>query len=461
MNRQKVSASEQIANFSTEFDASELTAQQRRLCVRSFADTYAVAIAGHDEPASIKALRYLECAALVQQTAASVPPVHCASLWGTGYRASAEVAAFYNAVAGHVIDYDDVTVPMRGHPSVVLWPALIALGDAQHMSGSRLAAAWTIGFEVICKLSRAMASAQYQRGWHCTASIGALGATVACCRLLGLDGTQTVHALGLAVAQCAGTRENVGTEAKSFQAGQANGAAVRAALLAQAGYQASPDALDGPHGYTSLYGQNESLGHELASLGTTPLELERSGLDVKQYPMCYATHRVLDGLLALRRERHIELSDVRDVLIHTSRGALLPLTRHRPKSGLEGKFSIEYAVAAALADGYVRLTSFTDEAVNRPALQQFFDCVRTSEDDGPIDPRHAEITVTLHDGTHLRRVVQTLHGSTEEPLTDEELLAKIADCLEWGKSPLSASRLFDLALGMGSLQVSDMMTQLG
>lgn len=460
MSRQKTSASEQIALFATRFEASQLTAPQRHLCARSFADTYAVAIAGRSEPATVTALQYLERAGLAQQKVGA-SAVQTAGLWGTGYRASAEVAAFYNGVTGHVIDYDDVTVPMRGHPSVVLWPALIALGDAQHVPGSELAAAWTIGFEVICKLSRAMASAQYQRGWHCTASIGALGATVACCRLLGLDAVQTVNALGLAVAQCGGTRENVGTEAKSFQAGQANGVAVRAALLAQAGYQASPDALDGPHGYTSLYGQNESLWPELASLGAAPLELERSGLDVKQYPMCYATHRVLDGLLALRRERRIALADVREVSIHTNRGALLPLTRHRPKSGLEGKFSIEYAVAAALADGHVRLTSFTDEAVNRPALQHFFECVHTSEEDGAIEPRSAEITVTLNDGTRIRRVVHTLHGSTEEPLTDEELLAKLADCLAWGNSPLTATRLFDLALGMGSMSVDQMMMQLG
>jgi 2-methylcitrate dehydratase PrpD len=451
-------ASERIAHFAVRFAAHRLSEAQRKLIARSFADTFAVALAGRDEPATRSTLQYLERSGMALRDAPHGGAT--ATLWGTPYRASAEMAALYNGLAAHVLDYDDVTVPMRGHPSVVLWPALIALGEVERQSGETLLEAWCVGFEVICKLSRVMAAEQYREGWHCTASIGVLGATVACCRLLGLDEAQIVNAIGLAVAQCAGSRENVGTEAKSFQAAQTNASAVRAALLAQAGLQASPDALDGPHGYTTLYGQRESLDVALDSLGEGALELELSGLDVKQYPMCYATHRTLDGVLALRREYGLDLERVKSAHIHTSRGALLPLTRHRPQTGLEGKFSIEYAVAAALADGHVRLTSFTDEAVRRPELQQFFECVHTSESDGPMEPRGAQIKLQLTDGTTLERHVETLRGSTQHPLSDEELCEKLDDCLAWSDSTLHAQRLFDLALTIVEHDVDVLVAQL-
>ncbi|WP_144113787.1 MmgE/PrpD family protein [Paraburkholderia sp. BCC1886] len=457
--RPTLTASEQIARFAASFDAARVGASLQRTCARSFADTFAVGVAGRNEAAALAALRYVECTGSFD-TSGDASHAGRASLWGQSVFASVETAAFYNGIAAHVLDYDDVTVPLRGHPSVVLWPALLALAEAAQLPGERLAAAYVVGFEVICKLARVLAVAQYDKGWHCTASIGVLGATVASAWLTGLSETQTVHALGLAVAQAAGSRDNVGTEAKSFQAGQASAAAVRATLLAQAGLRASADALDGPHGYTALYGERQDLGPSLRELGGEVLELERSGLDIKQYPMCYATHRTLDALLALRHEHGLTLSEVRHVSIRTSRGALVPLTRHRPASGLEGKFSIEYACAAALADGHVRLTSFTDAAVNRPALQAFFPHVVAAEADLPLVPRVADVIVTLHDGRVLRRRVEMLHGSSQDPLSDAELQAKLADCLAWSQSPVSAAHLVEVARRMNTLAVHDLLAQL-
>lgn len=113
----------------------------------------------------------------------------------------------------------------------------------------------------------------------------------------------------------------------------------------------------------------------LDELEAASLEIERSGLDVKQYPMCYATRRALDAVLALCREHGLTLADVRSVNVSASWDALLPLVHLQPSNGLEGKFSLAYAMAAALADGAVRLASFSDAAVQRSKVQTFFDRV--------------------------------------------------------------------------------------
>jgi 2-methylcitrate dehydratase PrpD len=425
-----VSAAGRIARFSASFADGSLTDAQLRLCGRSLADTWAVAFAGRGEAAPLAALRYLREAGLLQ--AAGAGQDGSAALWGRPERAAPEIAAWWNGVAGHVLDYDDVTVPMRGHPSVVLWPALLALAEARDLSGERVAAAFVVGMEVICKLSRAIALEHYAKGWHSTASIGLLGSTAACAYLLQLDTLQTAHALGLAVAQAAGSRENVGTEAKSFQAGHANAAAVRAASLAAAGFMAGEHAIDGPHGYLQLYAGGASVDDTLDSLGDAPLEIERAGLDIKQYPMCYATHRALDAVLDLRVAHGLRLEDVAHAVVRTSYGALEPLVHPCPASGLEGKFSLAYALGAALADGAVRLTSFTDAAVLRPEIQQFFDRVSWSEAEGAAVPRWAEVTLTLRDGRTLHQRVEDLRGSAQKPVSDTELAAKLDDCLRWG-----------------------------
>lgn len=434
------SAAQRIAHFAVTFDAGALQPAHREICARALADTYAVAYAGRGEPAVHAALRYLQGGGLLHTEGGPGR----ARLWGYSAWAAAETAAWFNGTAGHVLDYDDVSVPLRGHPSVVLWPALLALAQARELGGERLQAAYVVGLEVLVKLSRAFAPAHYAAGWHSTASIGVLGATVACAYLLRLDADRIAHALGLAVAQAAGSRENVGTQAKCFQAGQASGAAVRAALLAEAGFEAGEHALDGPHGYLRTHAEGASADAWLARLGEAPLEIERSGLDVKQYPMCYATHRAIDAMLDLRAAHALQLQDIERVDVLGSPGAFVPLVHPRPANGLQGKFSLPYALAAAAEDGAVRLASFTDAAVARPQIQRFFDRVHWQEEAGDIGARMAEVRLTLRDGRQLAQRVELLRGSAQRPLNESQLVAKLDDCLHWGGGQPNAQAGLDL-----------------
>ena len=437
-----MSAARKLAEFAVGVSAADLTPSLLSACGRAFLDTYASALAGRHEEASELAVKYI-------RTGGASTPQFSASLWGGREQAPLELAALCNGVFAHVLDYDDVTAPMRGHPSVALLPALMALGESLNSSGTELARAYLVGFEVICKISRAMAIKHYAKGWHSTSAIGTVACAVACTTLMRLNVEQTIHAIGLAVAQAAGTRVNFGTHAKSFQAGHCNASGLRAALLAREGFNASEDALDGQFGYMDLYAERESLQEHLDALGQVPFELERSGIEIKKYPLCYATHRALDGVLDLRAEHRLSLEQVREVHICTSAGALTPLIHHRPVTGLAGKFSMEYAVAAALADGHVGLASFSDEAVKRPALQAFLPKVFASEASGnAVFPRWTEIRLELHDNSVLLRRVDVLRGSAQEPLSEQALRVKVADCLAWSKSPLIAAHLCDMALDL-------------
>lgn len=440
-------AAQQIGTFVSGLQPQHLSPALVQACGRALLDTYAVAIAGRGEEASQLALNYARRSGLP-------PAPHCARAWGTGEPLPLELAALCNGVAGHVLDYDDVTSPMRGHPSIALLPALVALAEATDAPGAELVCAYVAGFEVICKLSKAIAVEHYAKGWHSTSSIGTLAAAAACARLLRLDARQTAHAIGLGVAQAAGTRANFGTHAKSFQAGHSNAGGLRAALLAREGFDAAPGVLEDAFGYLDLYAHGESLQPQLDTLGEAPLELIASGIEVKKYPLCYATHRALDGVLDLRREHWLTLADVRAVRIRTSAGALTPLIYARPQTGLEAKFSMQYAVTAALLDGAVGLSSFTDPAVQRPEAQAFFPQV-TSDDrtGGATFPRWSEVDLELRTGQHLQHRVDLLRGSALAPLTLQELRTKVQDCLAWGQAHVDVDRLFEGALGLERLPV--------
>jgi 2-methylcitrate dehydratase PrpD len=250
-----------------------------------------------------------------------------------------------------------------------------------------------------------------------------------------------VNALGITVSQIAGTRQNFGTMSKPFQAGQANAVALRAVMLAQVGFDASAKALDGDQGYTKLYADKMDLHAELDQMGSLPLEIERSGIEIKKYPLCYATHRTIDGLLDMLKDIPFKFEQIERVDIQTNYRATVPLIYSRPQTGLEGKFSMQYAVTAALHDGEVVLKTFEDAAVQRAVIQAFLPKVNVSEGAPPLFPRWAEIAVHLKDGAVHKRRIEKLRGSTEYPLTDAELIIKGADCCSFGHLNISATDL--------------------
>lgn len=437
------SASQKIATFVSNFDALTVKPELRHVVARALYDTIMCAVAGAREPASILSLKY----------ARGHTGPRMATVWVTGESLSVEMAALVNGTTGHALDFDDVSSPLRGHPTVAIIPALLALGESIGAQGREVIDAYIVGFEVTLRLARAFVDDHYAKGWHSTASIATLGATAACARLLKLSHTQTVHALGIAVSQIAGTRQNFGTMSKPFQAGQANAVALRSVGLAELGFDASVHALDGKQGYAALYADAMDLHEKLDQLGASPLELERSGIEIKKYPLCYATHRTIDGVLDILKEQSCRLEEIDRVDITTNYRATVPLIYSHPKTGLEGKFSMQYAVTAALLDGAVLLSSFEDAAVQRPQVQGFLSKVQVSEGAPPMFPRWAQVRLLLSDGRVIEKRIDKLRGSTEFPLSDEALIEKGEDCCSYGHVDISASELAKNCFAIDQLSV--------
>jgi 2-methylcitrate dehydratase PrpD len=354
-----------------------------------------------------------------------------------------------------VLDYDDMLPPLVGHPSVAMIPALVALAQQTGADGARFSAAYIAGYELLAAISPAMALKHVMKGWHSTASMGVLGATAACSVLLGLDEEQAANAIGLAVTQAAGNRQNFGTMAKSFQIGQCNAAAVRAALLAQKGFTAPHDAIEGKYGFLALYGENEDMADALAGLGRTPLAFDTIGIDVKKYPCCYAIHKALDGVLALRRAHGLTWDNVGQIEIVTQTRGLQPLTYTDPQSGLEGKFSMEYAIVAAMLDGRIQLSSFDDAQVARSQVRSRLTRVTKREAPSPMLPRWATVRIVLQNGSAAEQHVTTSRGDAQDPLTDAELVEKAEDCFAYGGRDASARELASKVFELDQRRIRD------
>jgi 2-methylcitrate dehydratase PrpD len=414
-----VEVTRRLAEFVAGTPSGAIPAEAQLRARRAVLDTLGVALAGYSEEAATIV------GAMVREEGGGGE----ASVLGQGFRAPAAGAALANGTAAHALDFDDVSASMRGHPSAPLLPALLALGEKLGVSGRDLSEAFVLGFEVECRLGRAIGEAHYALGWHATSTFGSIGAAAGCARLLGLDPERTGQALGIAASLASGLQQNFGTMTKPLHAGWAARNGVVAAALAARGFTADAQALEGSGGFlrAASGGAEPDFGAVVSGLGEA-WEIVSPGIGVKLYPCCYATHRAIDAALEVRSDA--AGVDASRVEVIVSPGTLIPLIGRRPETGLEGKFSLEYCVAAALLDGGVGLKAFSDEAVRRPEVSALMERIEVREEgpqmNFPIEGI-AEVRLATPDG-RLSARVEAPRGDPQRPLSWDELAAKFREC---------------------------------
>jgi 2-methylcitrate dehydratase PrpD len=363
-----------LARWATAFEPS---ADDLALADRALVDTIAVAVAARDHR--------------LRDLLGELPPE---GAW---------------AALAHVLDFDDLHLPTTTHVSAVCVPAVLAAGgDAR---------AYLAGAGAMVRLGVALGWTHYEAGWHATCTAGAPGAAVAAAVAMGLGADAVATAMALAVPAAGGVQRAFGTTGKALQVGFAVHGGVRAARLAAAGATADLSALD--QWLALVGGAAERLDLDGPAVP--------GGLAVKLFPCCYALQRPIAAVRALG---DVDAERVARVVVRTPAAALAPLIHAEPATGLEGKFSLEYAVAATLLDGRPGIASFSDEAVARPAAQALLRRVEADPVPGGdwLLAGAAEIELTLDDGAVLRAALDVPPGAPERPPSDDELAAKVADC---------------------------------
>jgi len=366
----------------------------------------------------------------------------------SGRNLSSADAALVNGTSAHVLDYDDVG--MDGHPSAVLTSAILAEGWPLGASGLDALTAYVVGYEVWALMQDLEPGHMHERGFHPTAIWGTLACAAACARLNRLDAQQTTHAIAIAASLAAGVSANFGTMTKSLHVGRSAQAGVLAARLAKAGFTGSPDALEHSTGFMRAHSPS---GEPRLSPADWQLgrkwRMAELGINIKRYPMCYGTHRSIDAMLDLVEEHNLLPDSVAEINVRIGDTQAVMLRNHEPKTALEAKFSMEFAMAAALIARRVSLKELEDAFVRREDIVASMKKVRmttTSErlPDGPFGPDD-RVNVVLRNGeTLVHEPVTHAKGSWQKPLTDAELRQKFLDCASVGLSKKQAVSLFDL-----------------
>ncbi len=427
----------ELGRFVAELGLSKIPAEGCATARTGIADCFGVLIAGARDGEI----------ALVDRELGHSEGAALASLIPSGERRTPNSAALVNGIAAHVLDYDDVS--LDGHPSAVLVPAILAQGEASGSSGAEMLTAYIAGFEVWGELLSREPVPLHRKGWHPTAVLGPVAAAAACAKLRGLDATTTATAMAIAASMSAGLVANFGTMTKSFQVGRAAQSGVIAARLAQAGLTASLDALEHPAGLlTALSVDGNAARDRPFSAAHKEWHIVGHGLNIKRYPICYATHRSIDAALDLVARHDLTPDKVERIRVSTGKTQMLMLRNSAPQTGLEAKFSMQFAMAAALVARNVGLRELTDDFVRRPDVQAIFPRVSLEGTDitkpGSNFATFDAVEITTVAGETLQSgPVEYAKGSHERPLSQEELWTKFADCLGTEFSAANKARTFE------------------
>jgi 2-methylcitrate dehydratase PrpD len=345
---------------------------------------------------------------------------------GSGEHAAPSQAAWANAVMSHILDYDDINENMGGHPTGPVLSAVLALGETCNASGSACLTAYLIGVETETKLGRAMIKTLYSRGWHPTSVLGVMGATAACGKLLNLTLDQTRMALGMAGSMAGGLKQNFGAMTKSLHVGLAAQNGVNAALLAQDGWTAATDILEGRFGFGRLFCGPEGFDFdEMTDHLGAPWDIIEPGFKLKKYPCCGSIHPAVDALLSLRGKYAWDESDVSSLtcFVHPQKQHIL--VHPRPETGLEAKFSLEYCLARAVVDGRISIDHFQDDAIRNERINMLMPRIIVRQDKD-LPQWASRITIETKEGRRFNETCDQLPG-IDSP---DALFTKFNDCAE-------------------------------
>jgi 2-methylcitrate dehydratase PrpD len=373
-------------------------------------------------------------------------------------RVPAPIAARILGTAGHAHDWDDSQVSvdpahvygLLTHPTIPpLSSALVMAQKAAGIDGKTFMLAFLTGFEVECKISEWMLPQHYVRGMHSSGTVGTFGAYASAAKLLGLSGDKLRSGFGIAASFAAGIRCNFGTMTKPLHVGRAAENGVTAVLLAERGFTADPDALDGPWGFYAVQGGGVSADKVSQGFGKVWTIVE-PGVSIKPYPCGVLTHPTIDLMLKLVSENDVKPEDIDAVKVYAGTNILKPIRYPVAANHLQAKFSLPAALAMIALARQAGKREFSDEFVSSAPMQAMQKRIATELDPEieklGFDKMRSHIVIRLKNGRSVEGWAdERYRGGPENPLSDADLEAKVRSCSEGVLDKEAQARLIEAA----------------
>lgn len=437
----------QLARHALSTGLESLPDKVREEAARAFLNWVGVAIGGSGEPAVIKAAAYVE----------SLGSAPRAKVIGRGGQMTDPAnAALVNCISSAVLAYDDAYLPSVAHPSGPAAAALFALAQDRGTTGAEFLNALALSIELQCRLANmlSLAPSPFHPSLYVNGFSGPVGVAAGAARMLRLTEEQTIWALGLAASQASGFRGTHGTMTAHFRAGHCSRVGLVAAMMAEAGFDCAPAALEGPGGFFDVYADGADPGHLLDELGQRHVMLDNR---YKPYPCGIVIHPTIDACLALRDRlpKGAQIAALR-LTVHP---VVLSLTgRRTPTSPIEAPNSVYHWAAAALLRGRAGLAEMQMDCITDPHIHALRSRIEAT--DAPaMGKGEAVAELELDDGTRLREHVTSARGSLKRPMNTADLEVKFRDVVRDHLAPDRMDALIAACRDIG--QAGDVGAEIG
>jgi 2-methylcitrate dehydratase PrpD len=351
-----------------------------------------------------------------------------ATLVGHGQTAEPMLAALANATAGVSLEMDEGNRWGGGHPAIHVLPATLAVAEELGVDGRRFIEALVAGYEVTSRLGGA---SQVRPNVHSHGTWGTAGAAVAVARLRDHDAPAIRTVINLATSMSPANSWQPcfeGATIRNLYPGRSNLQGILATHLLACGYTAVQDAPSDLYG--TILGERfdpEAVVADVSPDGRVAVyRIERNYF--KFHACCLYNHAVLDAVQSLVHTEGFSPDNVQRIRV-TSLPFVTRMADPSPANMLAAKFSVPYAVAAAVVKGTTDVSAFTDAVREDSRVRQLAGRIEVSGDDtmslraGPDRPT-ARVSVELGDGRVLEREAAIVYGDTANPRPRQELEAK-------------------------------------
>jgi 2-methylcitrate dehydratase PrpD len=352
---------------------------------------------------------------------------------------SPEDAALLNGTAAHGEDFDDTFEGGPVHSGAVIVPAVLAACERFGLDGRSALLGIAAGVETMCRLSLVAPKLIHKAGFHPTAVLGAIAATLSVSKVLELNAKQTVNALGIAGSMAGGIIEYLaeGAWTKRLHAGWAAHCGLHAARIAREGFSGPRTVIEGTHGLFFAFAHETDLAYEKLTkdFGRNWL---MTGLTFKPYATGTMNQPYIDCALRLGK-RGFAAEEVAEVLCETAEGYVHRLweplaSKQRPPNDYAAKFSTPFNVAVAFVTGSAGFEAFSERTVRDERILGLAAKVRYRIDpDNPYPARYTgHVRMTLKDGRVFEERQPHIRGGVHEPLAPGELERKFRDNAAYG-----------------------------
>jgi 2-methylcitrate dehydratase PrpD len=347
-----------------------------------------------------------------------------ATLFGHPGRVQPPFAALVNATAGVSLEMDEGNRLGGGHASIHVTPGAIGVAEEQGSSGRAFLESVIVGYEVTSRIGTGTTT---RAAIHSHGTWGTIGAAAATARLMGFGSTQTRQAMSLAMSMSPANTWTPcleGATIRNLYPGRSSFQGIMAAHLVRCGFTAVQD------GPADLY--REVLGEGFDPAAVVDGLGRRGACRIQQnyfkfHACCFYNHPALDAVQALLRREKFAPSDVEHIRV-TAPAMALTMANPEPESMLAAKFSIPYAVAAALVHGTTDVTAFYPEKLADAQTRSLARRVEVVADPEMnlrnYDRPASNVAVVLKDGRTLRESVTAHHGDARNPASRDELEGK-------------------------------------